>query len=81
MRADMRVACVLLGAAMLAPAAPAAGQAVPLPELRITAPAAPGGGWDQTARALQLALQTEGRASTVTGEHVGGAAGTVGRAR
>ena len=72
---------MLLGAAMLAPAASSAGQAVPLPELRITAPAAPGGGWDQTARALQLALQTEGLAGTVTVENVVGAAGTIGLAR
>jgi len=81
MRADVRAACVLLAAAMLATAAPAAGQAVPLPELRITAPAAPGGGWDQTARALQLALQTEGLAGTVSVENVVGAAGTIGLAR
>jgi putative tricarboxylic transport membrane protein len=81
MRADVRAACVLLGASMLAPATSAAGQAVSLPELRITAPAAPGGGWDQTARALQLALQTEGLAGTVTVENVVGAAGTIGLAR
>ena len=81
MRADVRTAGLLLGAAMLAPAAPVAGQAVSLPELRITAPAAPGGGWDQTARALQLALQTEGLAGTVTVENVVGAAGTIGLAR
>ena len=33
----------------------------------MTAPAAPGGGWDQTARALQQALQTEGLVRSVVG--------------
>ena len=61
-------------------AAPAFGQQ-PWPELRITAPAAPGGGWDQTARALQQALQAEGLVRTVAVENVTGAAGTIGLAR
>ena len=52
-------------------AAPAFGQQ-PWPELRITAPAAPGGGWDQTARALQQALQAEGLVRTVAVENVTG---------
>lgn len=82
MRADVRALHYgLLAAAMLATPAPVAGQVAALPELRITAPAAPGGGWDQTARALQLALQTEGLAGTVTVENVVGAAGTIGLAR
>ena len=53
----------------------------PWPELRLTAPAAPGGGWDQTARALQQALQAEGLVRTVVVENVTGAAGTIGLAR
>ena len=61
-------------------AAPASGQQ-PWPELRITAPAAPGGGWDQTARALQQALQAEQLVRTVAVENVTGAAGTIGLAR
>jgi putative tricarboxylic transport membrane protein len=60
--------------------APAAAQGV-WPELRITAPAAPGGGWDQTARALQQALQAEKLVRAVAVENVGGAAGTIGLAR
>jgi putative tricarboxylic transport membrane protein len=47
----------------------------------VTAPAAPGGGWDQTARALQQALQTEGLVRNVVVENVTGAAGTIGLAR
>jgi putative tricarboxylic transport membrane protein len=61
-------------------ATPASGQQ-PWPELRITAPAAPGGGWDQTARALQQALQAEQLVRTVAVENVTGAAGTIGLAR
>ena len=49
--------------------------------LRIVAPAAPGGGWDQTARAMQQALQTAGVAATTSVENIPGAAGTIGLAR
>jgi putative tricarboxylic transport membrane protein len=64
----------------LSAAVPATAQE-PWSELRITAPAAPGGGWDQTARALQQALQAEGLVRTVSVENVTGAAGTIGLAR
>jgi putative tricarboxylic transport membrane protein len=47
----------------------------------IMAPAAPGGGWDQTARAMQDALQTEKIASSVQVVNVPGAAGTIGLAQ
>ena len=57
----------MVATVVLAGAAPAWGQQ-PWPELRITAPAAPGGGWDQTARALQQALQAEGLVRTVAVE-------------
>lgn len=49
--------------------------------LTIIAPAAPGGGWDQTARAMQRALEAEGLARTVVVENVPGAAGTIGLAQ
>ena len=48
---------------------------------RIIAPAAPGGGWDQTARAMQQALQTDGHRPTASVENIPGAAGTIGLAR
>jgi putative tricarboxylic transport membrane protein len=51
------------------------------PTLRIIAPAAPGGGWDQTARAMQQVLQRVGVARVVPVENVSGAAGTIGLAR
>lgn len=53
----------------------------PLHELRLMAPAAPGGGWDQTARAMQQALQQSGLVRIVPVDNVPGAAGTIGLAR
>ncbi|MBL8143242.1 MAG: tripartite tricarboxylate transporter TctB family protein [Acidobacteria bacterium] len=53
----------------------------PYPHLRLIAPAAPGGGWDQTARAMQLALTQAGLAQAASVENVPGAAGTIGLAR
>jgi putative tricarboxylic transport membrane protein len=50
-------------------------------ELRLIAPAAPGGGWDQTARVMQQALQSSGVVTTPIVENVPGAAGTIGLAR
>jgi putative tricarboxylic transport membrane protein len=59
----------------------AATPALALDELRIIAPAGPGGGWDQTARAMQEAVQSAGAVKTVTVENVPGAGGTVGLAQ
>jgi putative tricarboxylic transport membrane protein len=58
-----------------------AGPAMAIDELLLIAPAAPGGGWDQTARALQETMQSEGVVKTVTVENVPGAGGTVGLAQ
>lgn len=52
-----------------------------LDELRIMAPAAPGGGWDQTARAMQQALVQSGLVRIAPVDNVPGAAGTIGLAR
>ena len=43
-------------------------------ELKIMAPANPGGGWDQTARSMQQALVAAGIAKSVQVTNVGGAA-------
>jgi putative tricarboxylic transport membrane protein len=59
----------------------AAHAATSVPQLRIIAPAAPGGGWDQTARVMQQALQREGLARLAPVENIPGAAGTIGLAR
>lgn len=59
-----------------------AGAASPQAQtLTLVAPAAPGGGWDQTARAMQRALRESEPHAAVQVENVPGAAGTVGLAR
>ncbi len=66
-----------------APAAEAdAGAAMTYPTeaINIMAPAAPGGGWDQTARAMQTAL-TKSSGQNVQVYNVAGAGGTVGLAQ
>lgn len=50
-------------------------------ELKIMAPAAPGGGWDSTARSFQQVLTTTGAAKSVQVVNVPGAGGTVGIAQ
>lgn len=50
-------------------------------DYKIMAPAAPGGGWDQTARTMQTALQDEKIASSVQVANVPGAGGTIGLAQ
>lgn len=47
----------------------------------ILAPAAPGGGWDQTARTMQTLLQKEGISKKVQVTNVPGAGGTIGLAQ
>lgn len=47
----------------------------------IMAPAAPGGGWDQTARTMQEALTAEGISGNVQVTNVPGAGGTIGIAQ
>src|SRR3982750_3478379 len=50
-------------------------------ELKIIAPAAPGGGWDQTARSIQQALTAEKLVKSAQVINIAGAGGTVGRAQ
>lgn len=50
-------------------------------DYKILAPAAPGGGWDQTARSMQTALQDEKISSSVQVSNVPGAGGTIGLAQ
>jgi putative tricarboxylic transport membrane protein len=70
-----------LAAALFGNAHSMPAKAATLEDLRVIAPAAPGGGWDQTARAIQEAIQSSGGATTVTVENVPGAGGTVGLAQ
>ncbi|MBE7183124.1 MAG: tripartite tricarboxylate transporter substrate binding protein [Methylobacterium mesophilicum] len=50
-------------------------------DYKILAPASPGGGWDQTARSMQSALQDEGISQSVQVTNVPGAGGTIGLAQ
>ena len=59
----------------------ACGDALAVDSLKILVPAAPGGGWDQTGRALQAALQSEGTVKKITVDNKGGAGGTIGLAQ
>ena len=70
------VTAALLAATLILP-----GTAWALDNLTIIAPAKPGGGWDQTARAMQDVMQAGGMAKTITVENVAGAGGTVGLAQ
>ena len=72
-----RQASVALAVAVLAWANPARA----LDQLYIMAPAAPGGGWDSTARAMQESLQAAGIVRAVQVENVTGAGGTIGIAQ
>ena len=73
-----RLTCVIL----LAAAAACGGRSGAAPEvLTILAPASPGGGWDQTARAMQAALQEDGATGSVRVVNVAGAGGTIGLAQ
>ncbi len=49
--------------------------------IKMMLPANPGGGWDNTGRALGKALQDAGVASSVTYDNKGGAAGAIGLAQ
>ena len=77
----MRRALVVGVALIVNIAAPPAGAQPAYQHLRIIAPAAPGGGWDQTARVMQQVLQRAGIVRTSSVENIPGAAGTIGLAR
>ena len=70
----------LAAATFLGGAIPALAQQ-PIPELKIMAPAAPGGGWDQTARSMQQAMTQAGIARSIQVTNVPGAGGSVGIAQ
>ena len=57
------------------------GEAVAIDSLKILVPAAPGGGWDQTGRALQAAMQSDNVVPKITVDNKGGAGGTIGLAQ
>lgn len=78
-RRDVLKASMSLGAAALLPAAWAtSASAQALNALQIFVPAAPGGGWDSTARTIEMAMKTDGIAKDFKFEHAPGAGGAVG---
>ncbi len=68
---------IIAAALAIASAAPALAQM----DLKIMAPAAPGGGWDQTARAMQQALTAGKLVRSAQVTNVAGAGGSVGLAQ
>jgi putative tricarboxylic transport membrane protein len=72
-----------LGAAAIGLGLPAItpAQAQAITSLDVFVPAAPGGGWDGTARAIEAAMRADGILSEFKFEHVGGAGGMVGLPR
>ncbi|NTY02167.1 tripartite tricarboxylate transporter substrate binding protein [Deinococcus sp. JMULE3] len=75
----MKKTAILAASALLTLATPVTAQGVS--NLRIMAPASPGGGWDQTSRAIQTVLQNQGIAKPVQVFNVPGAGGTIGLAQ
>jgi putative tricarboxylic transport membrane protein len=72
----------LLAAGLALSAVPfAASPSLAQMELKVIAPAAPGGGWDQTARSIQQALTAEKLVKSAQVINVAGAGGTVGLAQ
>ncbi|SCW82060.1 Bug family tripartite tricarboxylate transporter substrate binding protein [Ancylobacter rudongensis] len=74
----------LVSGALLAAAvavAPLGAAYADINELKIIAPAAPGGGWDQTARSIQHVLQSDKLVGNVQVLNVPGAGGTIGLAQ
>jgi putative tricarboxylic transport membrane protein len=76
------IGCALLATLLVTLSGPVAAAEEPaIDQLRLVAPAAPGGGWDQTARVMQQVLQRSGLVRTAPVENIPGAAGTIGLAR
>lgn len=69
-----------VGLVVLAAVALGASSAHAMENLKILVPANPGGGWDQTGRALQAAMQSANLAKA-TIDNKGGAGGTIGIAQ
>jgi putative tricarboxylic transport membrane protein len=77
-RRAVLAAALACGAALAAAAGPASAH---VQGLEIIAPASPGGGWDQTARAMAQAMEQAGLASGVQVQNISGAGGTIGLAQ
>lgn len=74
----LTLAAAAVGLVLAWPAGPTFAQGL---ELKITAPAGAGGGWDGTSRSLQQVMTATGAAKSVQVVNVPGAGGTVGLAQ
>jgi putative tricarboxylic transport membrane protein len=72
---------LLLALTLVAAAVAASPAAFAQMELKVIAPAAPGGGWDQTARSIQQTLVAEKLVKSAQVINIPGAGGTVGLAQ
>jgi putative tricarboxylic transport membrane protein len=79
-RRDFSLAALAALALAQVPSLPLA-QAQPIGTLKMMIPANPGGGWDQTGRALGAAMQSAKVVQSVQFDNKGGAAGTIGLAQ
>src|SRR5258708_15090679 len=77
-RALLRRAAAHRGAAALPLLGLGGAQAQVIDLLKMFVPAAPGGGWDQTARTIEQVLRATGAVKGVQITNVGGAGGAVG---
>jgi putative tricarboxylic transport membrane protein len=77
----MRRLMLVAGAALMASVVAAPPAIAQVEGLEIIVPAAPGGGWDQTGRAMQSALQEADLASGIQVVNIPGAGGTIGLAQ
>jgi putative tricarboxylic transport membrane protein len=78
MRTCFRPGFALLSALLACLPINAVQSAAPVARVRILVPAAPGGGWDTTARQMQAALTQAGIVRNVQVSNVPGAGGTIG---
>lgn len=69
---------MMTGATTLLPMLPSAVLAQQMKQIRLFVPAAPGGGWDQTARTMEQVLRGANLIGSAQVTNVGGAGGTVG---
>ncbi|GGP54123.1 Bug family tripartite tricarboxylate transporter substrate binding protein [Saccharothrix coeruleofusca] len=77
-RKHTRLAAAVVAAGLVLAGCGGSSQAGSVNKLEIMAPADPGGGWDQTARAMQAAITGADLVDSVQVSNVGGAGGTVG---
>ena len=78
MSLNRRQLAIAAGIALLSAFGPASAESL---ELKITAPAGAGGGWDGTSRSLQQVMTATGAAKSVQVVNAPGAGGTVGLAQ